>query len=120
MTAKEMDAYTQGLLDRIVTMTGEINNLRAAYLVVNERLNHLTVFTEDRLKDIVEEAARVEDFAKLAVEASKLTEESAMITNDQALIESAKNSTLAAYAVHQLAIELRATKLANIQKGLTQ
>jgi hypothetical protein len=119
MTAKELDSYAQGLLDRVVTMTGEINNLRTAYLVINERLNNLTISTGQYLKDILEEVARVEDFAKLAVEASKLTEESALITNNQPLVESAKKSTRAAYAVHQLAIELREEKLANIQKGLT-
>ena len=119
MTEKSMDPYAQGLLDRVVTMTREINNLREAYLVVNERLNHLTIFTEQHLKDIIEEATRVEDFAKLAVEASKLTEESALITNNQSLIDAAKKSTLAACAVHQLAIELRSDKLPNIQRGLT-
>ncbi len=119
MAEKEIDSYTQNLLDRIVSMTREIDNLRTAYVVVNERLNNLTTLTEYNVKEILEEAARVEDFAKLAVEASELTEESAMITKNNKLIDAAKKSTLAACAVHHLAIDLRSTKLANIRKGLS-
>ncbi|QWE17241.1 hypothetical protein [Polynucleobacter sp. AP-Nino-20-G2] len=119
MAEKEIDPYTQSLLGRIVSMTQEIDNLRAAYMIVNERLNNLTALTEYNVKEILEEAARVEDFAKLAVDASKLTEESAIVTKNNLLIDAAKKSTLAACTVHHLAIELRATKLANIKKGLS-
>ncbi|MDH6303321.1 hypothetical protein M2128_002268 [Polynucleobacter sphagniphilus] len=110
-----MDAYAQSLLDKIVSMGREIGNLREAYMIVNQRLNHLTNATEETVKELLEEAARVEDFAKLAVEATKLTEQSAILTNDSNLMNAAKKSTAAAQTVHQLAVDLRANKLPNLK-----
>lgn len=115
MTPDEIKIYTQSLLDKIVVMTKEIDNLRAAYITVDSRLNKLSLLTEINIKELVEEASKVEDFAKLAVEASKLTEESALITNNLELIQAAKKSSSAACAVHQLAVDLRVNKLSKLE-----
>ena len=115
MTTDEKDDYVQGLLDRIVAMAQEIENLRVAYTIVNKRLNSLASATEETAKELFAEAARVEDFAKLAVEATKLTEQSAILTNDQNLIDAAKRSKLAAQTVHQLAVDLRSNKLSKLK-----
>lgn len=64
----------------------------------------------------MEEAAKVEEFAKLAVEATKLTEQSALLTNNQELIDAAKKSSTAALSVHELAMDLRLNKLQNLKE----
>ncbi|MBU3613238.1 hypothetical protein [Polynucleobacter sp. MG-27-Goln-C1] len=115
MFDNHLDSYTQSLLDRVVSLTKEIDNLHAAYLIVNNRLNHLASLTEQSSKELIEEAVKVEDFARLAVEATKLTEKSALITNNEDLIRAAKKSSLAASNVHRLAVELRTVKLAKLK-----
>lgn len=111
MARKEPPSYEQSLLDRIVSLTHETTNLKTAYLIVNERLNKLTSLAIRTSKELIEETAKVEDFARLAVVATKLTEQSARITNNKELITAAEKSTIAASRVHQLAIELRTIKL---------
>ena len=111
-----MDNYSQELLDRVVSMTREIDNLRSAYVVVNERLNNLARLTAKSANEILEEGAKVEEFAKLAVEATKLTEQSALLTNNQELIDAAKKSSTAALSVHELAMDLRLNKLQNLKE----
>jgi len=98
-------------------MGREIDNLRTAYIIVDKRLNKLTSLSAKNAEELIAEAARVEDFARLAVEATKITEESARITNNSALIEAAEKSSAAAVLVHKLATDLRANKLNKI-KGL--
>lgn len=112
-----MDNYSQELLDRVVSMTREIDNLRSAYVIVSNRLNNLSLLTAKSANEILEEAAKVEEFAKLAVEATKLTEQSALLTNNPGLIDAAKNSSTAALSVHALAVDLRLNKLKNL-KGI--
>lgn len=109
-----MDDYAQSLLERIASMTQEIDNLRTAYIKVNERLSKLSLHAELTIKELMEEATRVKEFAELGVEATKLTEESALITNNTNLIEAARKSSLAAQAVHQLTIDLIDVKLPNL------
>ncbi|MFZ3040004.1 MAG: hypothetical protein WA115_09470 [Polynucleobacter sp.] len=112
-----MDNYSQELLDRVVSMTREIDNLRSAYVIVSNRLNNLSLLTAKSANEILEEAAKVEEFAKLAVEATKLTEQSALLTNNPGLIDAAKKSSTAALSVHALAVDLRLNKLKNL-KGI--
>lgn len=114
MNKNEMDDYAQSLLERIASMTQEIDNLRTAYIKVNERLSKLSLHAELTIKELMEEATRVKEFAELGVEATKLTEESALITNNTNLIEAARKSSLAAQAVHQLTIDLIDVKLPNL------
>lgn len=111
-----MDNYSQELLDRVVSMTREIDNLRSAYVIVSDRLNSLSLLTAKSASEILEEAAKVEEFAKLAVEATKLTEQSALLTNNQELIDAAKKSSTAAVSVHELAMDLRLNKLQNLKE----
>ncbi|AGG33200.1 hypothetical protein D521_0631 [beta proteobacterium CB] len=111
-----MDNYSQELLDRVVSMTREIDNLRSAYVIVSDRLNSLSLLTAKSASEILEEAAKVEEFAKLAVEATKLTEQSALLTNNQELIDAAKKSSTAALSVHELAMDLRLNKLQNLKE----
>ena len=111
------EPYTQSLLDRIISLTAETNNLRSAYVVVISRLNKLSSLAEQRSRELFEEATKVEDFARLAVEATKLTEKSALITNNTEVIEAAKNSSEAAREVHELAVELRTVKLAKLKSA---
>lgn len=115
MSDNHFDSYTQSLLDRVISLTKEIDNLRAAYVTANNRLTHLALLTEQSSKELIEEASKVEDFARLAVEATKLTEKSALITNNNELIRAAKKSSLAAINVHRLAVELRTVKLAKLK-----
>lgn len=114
MNKNEMDDYAQSLLERIASMTQEIDNLRTAYIKVNERLSKLSLHAELTIKELMEEATRVKEFAELGVEATKLTEESVLITNNTNLIEAARKSSLAAQAVHQLTIDLIDVKLPNL------
>lgn len=111
-----MDEYTQELLNKTISMTREIDNLRSAYVVVSNRLNNLSLLTEKSANEILEEAAKVEEFAKLAVAATKLTEESALLTNNSELIDAAKKSSTAASYVHELAINLRLHKLQGLKE----
>ena len=111
-----MDNYSQELLDRVVSMTREIDNLRSAYVIVSDRLNSLSLLTAKSASEMLEEAAKVEEFAKLAVEATKLTEQSALLTNNQELIDAAKKSSTAALSVHELAMDLRLNKLQNLKE----
>jgi hypothetical protein len=97
-------------------MTREIDNLRSAYVIVSDRLNSLSLLTAKSASEILEEAAKVEEFAKLAVEATKLTEQSALLTNNQELIDAAKKSSTAALSVHELAMDLRLNKLQNLKE----
>lgn len=117
MSSESIDQYTQSLLDRVLAMTREIDNLRQAYIIVNNRLSNLSSLTEHNYHELIEEAKRVEDFARLAVEATKLTEQSALVTNNAELIAAAKKSAIAASTVHELALELRSSKLADSSKG---
>lgn len=114
MTNPSSDSYEQNLLDRVIALTQENENLRAAYLIVNERLGHLAAIAARTSRELIKEAARVEDFARQAVEATKLTEQSALITNNKELIAAAKKSSTAASKVHHLAVELRTVKLAKL------
>lgn len=114
MTEKDSAIHEQSLLDRIGSLTREINNLRDAYTIANNRLNKLLYLAAKTSKQLLEEASRVEDFALLAVEATKLTEQSALLTKDSGLIAAAKKSTFAATTVHSIAIELRTIKLAKL------
>lgn len=111
MTKERLDSYTQSLLDRVVAMSKEIANLQQAYIIVSGRLNRLTAISAENSKELIEEASRVEDFARLAVEATLITEQSAILTNNLELIGAAKKSSVAAKMVHQLAVELRTKKL---------
>ncbi len=115
MTGERLDSYTQGLLDRVVVMSKEIGNLQQAYIIANERLNRLTALSIENSKELIEEASRVEDFARLAVEATLLTEQSAIFTNNLELIEGAKKSSNAAQMVHELAVDLRTNKLGKLR-----
>lgn len=118
MTANQLDAYTQGLLDRVIAMTKEIDNLRAAYIAVDNRLNKLTFVTEKNAKELINEASKVEGFAKLALDATKLTEQSSKLTKNIQLIEAAKISRMAAESIYQLAVEIRTLKLPKLEQGL--
>lgn len=106
--------HEQSLMDRIGSLTREINNLRDAYIIANNRLNKLLSLAAKTSQQLSEEAGRVEDFALLAVEATKLTEQSALLTNNIGLIAAAKKSTFAATTVHSIAIELRTIKLVKL------
>lgn len=117
MQENSIDHYTQSLLDRVLVMTREIDNLRKAYLIVNERLTNLSNLTEHNYQELIEEAKKVEDFARLAVEATKITEQSALVTKNPELIAAARKSTIAANTVHELALELRESKLEASRKG---
>lgn len=114
MSRRSATNYEQSLLDRVTSLTSETNNLRDAYLIVNKRLNKLLFLAAASSKQLIEEASRVEDFSRLAVEAARMTEQSALITKNDGLIDAAKKSTVAATAVHTLAIELRTIKLAKL------
>ena len=114
MTNQEIDPYAQSLIDRVTSLSREIDHLRNAYIVVNDRLNNLTQINEQNSKELIEEAARVEDFARLAVEATLLTEKSALITNNSNLITAAQKSSKAAKAVYELAVELRFNKISKL------
>lgn len=118
MTANQLDAYTQGLLDKIVAMRIEMDQLRVAYIAANNRLNKLTLVTEINTKELINEASQVEDFAKLAVDATKLTEQSSEITKNIQLIEAARISRMAAESIHKLAIEIRTRKLPKLEESL--
>lgn len=118
MPANELDTYTQGLLDKIVAMAKEIDHLRAAYIAVNNRLNKLTFATEINTKELINEASQVEDFAKLAVDATKLTEQSSEITKNIQLIEAARISRMTAESIYQLAVEIRTRKLPKLEQAL--
>lgn len=114
MTEKDSAIHEQSLMDRIGSLTREINNLRDAYIIANNRLNKLLSLAAKTSQQLSEEAGRVEDFALLAVEATKLTEQSALLTNNIGLIAAAKKSTFAATTVHSIAIELRTIKLVKL------
>ncbi len=115
MPNNTLDSYSQSLLDRVVSLTKEINNLREAYIIVNDRLNHVSLRTEVGSKKLIEDVAKVEDYARLAVEAARLTEKSALLTKNPEIILAAQNSATAAGQVHELLIELRTEKLAKLK-----
>lgn len=94
MTDNEKDNYVQDLLNKIATMAMEIANLSAAYTIADKRLNTLSFAAKKTVKELLVEAARMEDASRLAVEASKSTEQSALLTNDSELIVAAKNPCL--------------------------
>lgn len=114
MSDNQSSSYEQLLLNRVISLTREADNLKTAYLIVNTRLNKLTSLTTQTSKMLMDEAAKVEDFARLALEATKLTEKSALITNNKGLIDAATKSTIAAAKVHCHAVALRTIKMANL------
>lgn len=94
MEMKKLDTqlYAQSLLDKITSLSNEINNLRTAYITTSDRVNSLSAEAYKKAEIFLENSEAAKKLAELSCQSSKYTYELAEFTNNYALIESAKYS----------------------------
>ncbi|NBS15491.1 MAG: hypothetical protein EBT06_04775 [Gammaproteobacteria bacterium] len=103
MSEDKFSAYTQQLLDTSVSLRKEIDNLREAYTLVNERLRAIAALADKTNKVVLQEAIDVEELAALAVLASKVSDDAASLLDVPPLRDATGKTVQAATAAHDLA-----------------
>ncbi len=103
MSEEKFSAYTQQLLDTSVSLRREIDNLREAYTLVNERLGAIAALADKTNKATLHEAIDLEELARLAVLASKASNDAAHLLNEPTVKDATGKTLEAATQAHDLA-----------------
>jgi hypothetical protein len=117
MSEDKLSTYTQQLLDTSVSLTKEIENLREAYVLVNERLRVISALADKTTTDALKEAVDVEELARLAVIASKVSFVAAEVVKDNTLVGATENTVKAATDAHELATKSKIASKERLTSG---
>ena len=103
MAEEQMSAYTQGLLDTVVSLHKEVDNLRTAYGIVHSRIDALIALAGTNSKDALKEAVDIEELARLAVVAADVAHKAAVVLIEAGAIEKTQNSLTATQETYDAA-----------------
>ena len=95
MSEDKLSAYTQGLLDTVVSLHKEVDNLRTAYSIVHDRIDALVVLAATNSKEAIAEAVDIEELARLAVVAADVAHKAAVVLIEAGAIETTQKSLVA-------------------------
>jgi len=96
MDYSKLDDYTQGLLDRVVSLSKTVQNLGEGYQIVRERIDTIANLADKTTADAVRESICAEELARLSFLASQLAETGAVLLGDQHLVDLTHSATQAA------------------------
>jgi hypothetical protein len=87
MTEEKFSEYTQGLYDTVISLRKEVENLRTAYTIVQNRIDTMASLADKTTSDAVKEAIDIEELARLAVIAAQVAHKAAIVLTDVGAIE---------------------------------
>lgn len=105
MENNKIPQYTQELLDKIISLSREIENLKAAYIITTDRLNSLSLDTHKKSLYFAEDINSLKEIADLCSHSCEITHQLAMSTKINTVIDSAKKSYEHSQEVLDLAIK---------------
>jgi hypothetical protein len=116
MTEENSSVYSQKLLDTIVALRKEIDNLRTAYGIVDQRIEAMASLADKTTSAAVKETIDAEEFARLSLVSAEVAHKAALVLGNSVLIDATKATLLAAENAHKLAVASTLTN-ANRQTG---
>jgi hypothetical protein len=87
MTEEKFSEYTQGLYDTVISLRKEVENLRTAYTIVQNRIDTMATLADKTTSDAVKEAIDLEELARLAVVAAGVAHKAAIALLESGAIE---------------------------------
>lgn len=104
MPQEKLGEYTQNLYDTVISLRVEVDNLRTAYVIVNQRFNEVTALVNKNNQDSLKDASEIEKLSRLALVASTLAYDTAITTDDLGVIKSTHRAVLAVNEVYRAAV----------------
>jgi hypothetical protein len=104
MVDTKTSSYTQGLMDTIMALSGEVANLRQAYDIIHQRIQAMSALADKTTADAVKETIDAEELARLSLVAANVANEAALVLGNGALIDATQESVLTAEKAHKLAL----------------
>ena len=101
MSNSQIDDYTQGLLDRVISLSKTVDNLGIAYQIVRNKIEAMAKLADKTTSDAVKESICAEELARLSFISSQLAEEGASLLGDAHLTQLAHDATQAAKDVYE-------------------
>ena len=101
MTEDKFSEYTQGLYDTVISLQKEVNNLRTAYTIVQNRIDKMATLADKTTFDAVKEAIDIEELARLAVIAAQVAHKAAIVLTDAGAIEKTQKTVKATEDTYQ-------------------
>ena len=101
MTEDKFSEYTQGLYDTVISLQKEVNNLRTAYTIVQNRIDKMATLADKTTSDAVKEAIDLEELARLAVIAAQVAHKAAIVLTDAGAIDKTKKTVKATEGTYQ-------------------
>lgn len=95
MTEEKFSEYTQGLYDTVISLRKEVENLRTAYTIVQNRIDTMATLADKTTASAVKEAIDIEELARLAVVAAEVAHKAAVVLLEVGAINKTQSTVVA-------------------------
>lgn len=103
MTEEKFSEYTQGLYDTVISLRKEVENLRTAYTIVQNRIDTMATLADKTTASAVKEAIDIEELARLAVVAAEVAHKAAVVLLEAGAIDKTQRTVVATQETYESA-----------------